>query len=69
MTDNILENIDMRQLGKLLQQARKQRGMTQEDAAKLIEASRTTMIAIEKGDRRLKPGELIKLARAYGKST
>lgn len=68
MTTNILENIDMRQLGKLLQQARKQRGMTQEDAAKLIEASRTTMIAIEKGDRRLKPAELIKLARAYGKS-
>jgi DNA-binding XRE family transcriptional regulator len=26
------------------------------------------MVAIEKGDRRLKPGELIKLARAYGKS-
>lgn len=68
MATNILENIDMRQLGKLLQQARKQRGMTQEDAAKLIEASRTTMIAIEKGDRRLKPAELIKLARAYGKS-
>lgn len=68
MTTNILENIDMRQLGKLLQQARKQRGMTQEDAAKLIETSRTTMIAIEKGDRRLKPAELIKLARGYGKS-
>ena len=68
MTTNILENIDMRQLGKLLQQARKQRGMTQEDAAKLIEASRTTMIAIEKGERRLQPAELIKLARAYGKS-
>jgi Zn-dependent peptidase ImmA (M78 family)/DNA-binding XRE family transcriptional regulator len=68
MINNILENIDMRQLGKLLQQARKQRGMTQEDSAKLIDASRTTMIAIEKGDRRLKPGELIKLARAYGKS-
>jgi Zn-dependent peptidase ImmA (M78 family)/DNA-binding XRE family transcriptional regulator len=68
MTTNILENIDNQQLGKLLQQARKQRGMTQEDAAKVIEASRTTMIAIEKGDRRLKPAELIKLARAYGKS-
>jgi len=68
MTTNILENIDMRQLGKLLQQARKQRGMTQEEAGTLIESSRTTMVAIEKGDRRLKPGDLIKLARAYGKS-
>jgi len=68
MTTNILENIDMRHLGMLLQQARKQRGMTQEDGAKLIDVSRTTMIAIEKGDRRLQPAELIKLARAYGKS-
>lgn len=68
MTTNILENIDMRHLGMLLQQARKQCGMTQEDGAKLIDVSRTTMISIEKGDRRLKPAELIKLARAYGKS-
>ena len=68
MAKNILENIDMRQLGKLLQQARKQSGITQADAAKLIDVSRTTMTAIEKGERRLKPAELIKLARAYGKS-
>jgi DNA-binding XRE family transcriptional regulator len=36
MATNILENIDLNHLGKLLQQARKQRGMTQEDAAKLL---------------------------------
>lgn len=68
MATNILDNIDLRTLGELLQQARKKCGMTQADAAKVIDAARTTMIAIEKGERRLKPNELIKLARAYGRS-
>ena len=36
--------------------------MTQADAAKEIDVSRTTMVAIEKGERRLKSTELIKLA-------
>ncbi|MBS3027188.1 MAG: XRE family transcriptional regulator [Dolichospermum sp. DET50] len=68
MTTNILDNIDLRALGELLQQSRKKCGMTQADAAKIIDAARTTMIAIEKGERRLKANELIKLARAYGRS-
>jgi Zn-dependent peptidase ImmA (M78 family)/DNA-binding XRE family transcriptional regulator len=68
MATNILDNIDLRTLGELLQQARKKCGMTQSDAAKVIDAARTTMVAIEKGERRLKPTELIKLARAYGRS-
>ncbi|MFM9158495.1 MAG: helix-turn-helix domain-containing protein, partial [Dolichospermum sp.] len=68
MTTNILDNIDLRTLGELLQQARKKCNMTQADAAKIIDAARTTMIAIEKGERRIKATELIKLARAYGRS-
>ena len=68
MTSNILDNIDMSRLGELLQQARKKCGVTQADAAKIIDAARTTIVAIEKGERRLKPNELIKLARAYGRS-
>lgn len=68
MATNILDNIDLRTLGQLLEQARKKCGMTQADAAKVIDAARTTMVAIEKGERRLKPTELIKLARAYGRS-
>ena len=68
MTTNILDNIDLRTLGELLQQARKKCGMTQSDAANIIDAARTTMVAIEKGERRLKATELIKLARAYGRS-
>lgn len=68
MTNNVLDNIDLRQLGEILQQARNKCGMTQADAAKVINAARTTMVAIEKGNRRLKATELIKLARAYGRS-
>ena len=68
MASNILDNIDMSRLGELLQQARKKCGVTQADAAKIIDAARTTIVAIEKGERRLKPNELIKLARAYGRS-
>lgn len=67
-TTNVLESIDPRKLGDLLQQARKKIGMTQADAAKVIDAARTTIVAIEKGERRLKPNELILLARAYGRA-
>ncbi|MFP5273290.1 ImmA/IrrE family metallo-endopeptidase [Coleofasciculus sp.] len=68
MTNNILDKIDTHRLGELLQQARNQCGMTQADAANVINAARTTMVAIEKGERRLQPNELIKLARAYGRA-
>lgn len=67
MSTNVLENISPEQLGRVLQEARKKKGLTQADAAEIIEVGRTTMTAIEKGERRLKAGELIKLARAYGK--
>ncbi len=67
MKTNILETIDMRELGKELQQARTKRGLTQEGAATIIDVARTTIIAIEKGDRRIKAEELIKLAHAYGR--
>jgi Zn-dependent peptidase ImmA (M78 family)/DNA-binding XRE family transcriptional regulator len=66
MATNILDNIDLPSLGNLLQQARKKIGMTQADAATLIDAARTTIVAIEKGERRLKASELLKLAKAYG---
>src|SRR5437016_1666901 len=67
METNILDTIDMRELGKELQQARIKRGLTQEDAAKIIDVARTTITAIEKGERRIKASELIKLAEAYGR--
>src|SRR5579863_10323098 len=63
---NVLDTIDMRELGKELQNARIKHGMTQEQAAKIIDVSRTTITAIEKGERRIKADELIALAGAYG---
>src|SRR5258706_4362770 len=67
MTINILDNLDTRELGRELQRARKQSGLTQEDAAAVLNVARTTITAIEKGDRRIKVDELIKLAKAYGR--
>ncbi len=65
MDYSVLDTIDMKTLGRELQQARIRKGFTQEEAAKLIDVARTTMTAIEKGERRIKAGELIKLAQAY----
>lgn len=63
---NILDTINMRDLGRELQQARIKQGLTQEEAAKVIDVARTTITAIEKGERRIKADELVKLAQAYG---
>ena len=68
METNILDTIDKNTLGKELQTARKRAGLTQEEAAQAIDAARTTIVAIEKGERRIKAGELLKLAQAFGRS-
>ena len=62
------EHDDLRLLGQRLTAARKARGVTQEEAATHLECSRPTLIAIEKGERRAKPDEIIKLAAYYGRS-
>ncbi len=67
MEKHILDNIDPTVLGARLQEARRARGMTQQDAADHLEMARTTVVAIEKGERRLTPHELIKLASFYGR--
>lgn len=53
-------------IGQRLAEARKARSIKQEDAAELIGVSRPTFIALEKGERAAKPGEIIKLAAMYG---
>lgn len=60
--------IDPTVLGQRLADARKARGVTQEDAAEFLGCSRPTLIAIEKGTRTAKPEEVIKLAAFYGRS-
>ncbi len=65
--DNILENIDPKVLGGRLGNARKDRGFTQQEVADEMDIARTTLVAIEKGERRLSPHELITLAHLYGR--
>ena len=54
-------------VGQRLADARKARGITQEAAAEHLGLSRPTFIAIEKGARAAKPGEVVKLAALYGR--
>ena len=53
--EKILQTIDPRELGRKLRLARERRGMKQEEAAKVIAVARTTIVAIEKGERRIRP--------------
>lgn len=63
-----LGEIDPKLLGQRLVEARKARGMTQEEVADLLGYSRPTYIAIEKGERPAKDEEIIQLARYFGRS-
>lgn len=60
-----LEHIDTVQLGERLKVARTAVGLTQEQAASALNVARTTMVAIERGDRQVRPSELIALAGLY----
>ena len=60
--------VDPRVLGLRLQEGRKDRRLTQQDAAEALGMSRPTYIAIEKGERPVQPHELIRLAELYGRS-
>lgn len=68
MAADALDQLDPRELGQNLKLAREQRGLRQEDAAKIIDVARTTITAIEQGKRRIHTDELITLAKAYGRS-
>jgi Zn-dependent peptidase ImmA (M78 family)/transcriptional regulator with XRE-family HTH domain len=61
-----IDQLDPKVIGQRLLEARKARGVTQEEAAKHIGCSRPTFIAIEKGTRLPKPEELVQLASLYG---
>ena len=62
-----LETIDPRLLGQRIAEARRARGVRQEDAANHLGCSRPTYIAIEKGERSAKPEEIVKLANYFGR--
>ena len=54
-------------VGDRLREARKSKGMTQEDVARHLGIARTTVVAIERGDREPRPDELVALARLYNR--
>lgn len=62
------ERLSDTEIGERLRLAREGRKITQAAAAELIEAARTTIVAIEQGKRRIQMGELQILAAAYGTS-
>jgi len=67
MNTDFLANIDRKALGERLKEARKARGLTQEDVAKQLNILRTTLVAIEKGDRKISSSELISIAKLYAR--
>lgn len=69
MKSMVSQELNFAEIGKRLKQARKRSGLTQADAAQLLGVARTTISAVENGERKLKSSELAKLAKAYGRPT
>src|ERR1044072_7226756 len=67
MEPHILEQLDPKVLGARLQEARKARGLTQQNVADELQMARTTIVAIEKGERRVSSQELVRFADLYGR--
>ena len=67
MQEQVLKALDPKLLGRRLQNARKARGLTQQEVSDALDVGRTTITAFEKGDRRVRPNKLIQLARLYGR--
>src|SRR5436309_13391166 len=63
-----LEQVDPRNLGLRLQESRKATGMTQLQVATQLGMARTTVVAIEKGERKITPHELLQFASLYRRS-
>lgn len=60
-----LEAFDATILGERLRNARSTANLTQDSAASSIGISRTTLVSIERGERRVRPHELTQLAELY----
>lgn len=63
-----MKAIDQEAVGKELQRARKARKLTQSDVAEALHISRTTVTAIESGERKVTYDELERLSILYGRS-
>ena len=67
MHESVVDAVVPGILGQGLQKARRARGLTQQEVADSLELARTTVTALEKGERRIRPDELISLAGLYGR--
>jgi len=63
-----LDQLNTLDVGERLRIARDAAGINQANAAAAIKVARTTLVAIEKGNRRVRMGELQQLAKLYGTS-
>jgi len=63
-----LQSLDPSVIGERLRIAREAKQITQKDAAAGIQVARTTLLAIEQGQRRVRIDEIQSLARLYGTS-
>lgn len=63
----IPDSIDPIAIGVRLAEARRARGLTQQAVAEALGFARTTITAMEKGDRRPRGAELLRLAEFYGR--
>lgn len=67
MIEGALGEVNPKALGTRLRLAREARKWTQKAVADKLGVARTTLVAIEKGERRLQPAELVRLAKLYGR--
>lgn len=63
---NLLDTTDPAQLGERLRLARVRADLTQQEAAGKLNLARTTLIALEKGQRRVRTDELKSMSDVYG---
>ncbi len=68
MQQDAISEMDPLILGKRLQMARMASGLRQQDVAENLNLARTTITAIERGERQIRPGELVQIARLYGRA-
>ena len=68
MTTKLIPELSSAELGERLKVARETANVTQDAAAKAAEIARTTLVAIEKGQRAARIEELQALCLCYGLS-
>jgi Zn-dependent peptidase ImmA (M78 family)/DNA-binding XRE family transcriptional regulator len=65
---SMFDHLSDQEVGRRLRTARETKKLTQEDAAERLNMSRTTVVAIEKGDRRARIDEVRAFSQLYGTS-